>query len=91
MAAITVYSTMLCPYCSRARRLLKSKGVEFDVIDVTGRPRLREEMRQKAGGAPTVPQIWIGDLHVGGCDDLYELEERGELDPLLAKVLSAQP
>ena len=84
MAKITIYTTMFCPYCIRAKKLLKSKGQEFDEIDVGEHPRERAVMMEKAGGARTVPQIFIGDKHVGGCDDLYALERAGELDPLLA-------
>ena len=84
MPPITIYTTAFCPYCSMAKRLLSQKGAGFEEIDVGGRPALREEMTRKAGGRHTVPQIWIGDRHVGGCDDLYELDAAGELDPLLA-------
>lgn len=84
MAKVTIYTTMLCPYCHMAKDLLRQKGIAFDEIDVDGRPGLRAEMRAKAGGRNTVPQIWIGDRHVGGCDDLYALDRAGNLDPLLA-------
>lgn len=83
MAKVTIYTTMLCPYCHMAKRLLKQKGASYEEINVGGRPDLRDEMREKAGGRSTVPQIWIGDVHVGGCDDLYELEHAGQLEPLL--------
>jgi glutaredoxin 3 len=66
-----------------AKRLLTSKGVSFTEVDVTGKSALREEMTAKAGGRYTVPQIWVGERHVGGCDDLYALDRAGELDPLL--------
>lgn len=85
MPPVLIYSSMLCPYCMSAKRLLTRKGVNYEEIDVTARPGLRSEMREKAGGRNTVPQIWIGDIHVGGCDDLYELENTGKLDELLAK------
>ena len=84
MPKVTIYTTMLCPYCHMAKELLRNKGVSFDEIDVTGRTALREEMTRKAGGRRTVPQIWIGDSHVGGCDDLYALDRIGRLDPMLA-------
>ena len=84
MAKVTIYTTMLCPYCHMAKELLRHKGVSFDEIDVTGRHTLREEMSRKAGGRRTVPQIWIDDAHVGGCDDLYALDRLGRLDPMLA-------
>lgn len=83
MATVTIYTTSLCPYCHMAKNLLRNKGISFEEIDVGGRPELREVMREKAGGRNTVPQIWIGQRHVGGCDDLYALDRKGELDPLL--------
>lgn len=86
---ITVYTAMLCPYCARAKRLLRDKGAAFEEIDVTTRPKLRAEMSKRAGGVNTVPQIWIGDVHVGGCDDLFALEATGRLDPLLNGEKSA--
>lgn len=84
MPPVKMYTTMLCPYCQMAKALLRKKGVAFEEIDVGGRPALREEMIRLAGGRTTVPQIWIGDRHVGGCDDLYALDAEGGLDPLLA-------
>ena len=84
MKPVTVYSSAICPYCVRAKSLLKKKGASFEEIDVTMDPNAREEMRAKSGGARTVPQIFIGDTHVGGCDDLFALEREGKLDPLLA-------
>ncbi len=77
-----MYCTKTCPYCLRAEKLLKQKGVDLEAIDVGGRPELWKEM-EKRSGRNTVPQIWIGDLHVGGCDDLYALERQGKLDELL--------
>jgi glutaredoxin 3 len=84
MSNIIVYTTKLCPYCHMAKELLRRKGVNFDEIDVSCRRELRAEMSQKAGGRSTVPQIWIGEKHVGGCDELYTLEREGKLDVLLA-------
>ena len=84
MTNITVYTTRLCPYCRMAKELLRKKGAIFNEIDVGCRTELRAEMCTKAGGRNTVPQIWIGERHVGGCDDLYALERDGKLDPLLA-------
>ena len=84
MPKVTIYTTRFCPYCIAAKRLLTSKKIAFDEIAVDGRSDLREEMTERAGGAYTVPQIWIGDVHVGGCDELYELENAGRLDALLA-------
>ncbi|MEM6681881.1 MAG: glutaredoxin 3 [Pseudomonadota bacterium] len=81
---VVIYTKMLCPYCSRAKALLKSKGAQFEEIDITMRPKVREEMLAKSGGAYTVPQIFIGDTHVGGSDDLAALDAAGGLDPLLA-------
>jgi len=84
MSHITVYTTKLCPYCHMAKALLRKKGVNFKEIDVSLQRGLRAEMSQKAGGRNTVPQIWIGETHIGGCDDLYTLEREGKLDVLLA-------
>ncbi len=83
MPKIIIYSTSLCPYCDAAKRLLRHKALPFEEIDVSGRPAAREALRVKAGGSTSVPQIWIGDTHIGGCDDLYALEQSGRLDPLL--------
>ena len=81
---VTIYTTPICPYCAMAKRLLQAKSVAYDEIDVSRDPAQRAAMTQKAGGLHTVPQIWIGERHVGGCDDLYALEQRGQLDALLA-------
>ena len=81
--AVTMYTTSWCPYCSRARSLLARKGVAFEEVDVDSAPERRAEMQTRSGRR-TVPQIFIGDLHVGGCDDLHDLEEAGKLDALLA-------
>jgi len=80
---VVMYSTGWCPYCSRARELLRSKGVDFEEIDVDARPEARTEMMARSGGGRTVPQIFIGATHVGGCDDLHALEASGRLDTLL--------
>jgi glutaredoxin 3 len=79
---VQMYATSWCPYCERARRLLRSKQVEFEEIDIEERPGAYEEMTARSG-RQTVPQIFIGDRHVGGSDDLYELDAAGGLDPLL--------
>jgi glutaredoxin 3 len=85
MAKIVMYATAVCPYCIRAEQLLKRKGVtEIEKIRVDLEPERREEMLAKSNGKRTVPQIFIGDTHVGGCDDLHELERQGKLDALLA-------
>ena len=81
-AAVTMYSTRFCPYCVRARSLFEHKGVELTDIGVDGSPELRREMMQRSG-RHTVPQIWIGDQHVGGYDDLAWLQQQGRLDDLL--------
>ena len=83
-----MYSTRFCPYCVRARMLLEGKGVEFTDIGVDARPELRREMMDKSGRR-TVPQIWIGERHVGGYDELARLEQMGELEDLLKQVTSA--
>ncbi|MFD0910344.1 glutaredoxin 3 [Ruegeria arenilitoris] len=84
MKPVVIYTSPLCGFCHAAKRLLNQKGVAFDEIDVLMNPKRKPEMIQRAGGRRTVPQIFIGDTHVGGCDDLYELEQAGKLDPLLA-------
>jgi glutaredoxin 3 len=84
VARIEVYTTRYCPYCTRAKALLLSKGVEFDEIDVTDDPELRMRMVELSGGRRTVPEIFINGEIIGGCDELYELEMSGELDALLA-------
>jgi glutaredoxin 3 len=84
MAAIEVYTTPYCPYCVEAKELLRRKGVEFTEINVAGDRERRSEMVERSGGRMTVPQIFIGETHVGGCDDLYALDDAGGLDPLLA-------
>jgi len=85
MKRVLMYSTAVCPYCIRAEQLLKSKGVaEIEKVRVDLEPERREEMMAKTGGKRTVPQIFIGDTHVGGCDDLYALDRAGGLVPLLA-------
>ncbi|MCB1330913.1 MAG: glutaredoxin 3 [Maritimibacter sp.] len=84
MQPVTIYTKPYCGYCHAAKRLLAHKGVDFTEIDISGNPELRREMIQKAGGRSTVPQIWIGDTHVGGFDDIDDLEGRGRLDILLA-------
>ena len=82
MSEVIVYSSDYCPYCVRAKQLLANKGVAFEEIKVDGKPQIRAAMSQKAGRT-SVPQIWIGDRHIGGCDDLYALERAGKLDALL--------
>ena len=82
MNAVTIYTTRWCPFCMRAKNLLNIKGVAFDEIPVDGNPGLRAEMAEIAG-ATSVPQIWIGVHHVGGCDELYGLEHRQQLDSML--------
>jgi glutaredoxin 3 len=79
---VVIYTTGWCPYCTRARELLDSKGVAFEEIDVDARPEARTEMMARSGRR-TVPQIFIGETHVGGCDDLHELDASGRLDTLL--------
>ena len=82
-AAVVMYSTAWCPYCARARNLLARKGVAFTDIDIESGSTLRAEMIEKSGGRRSVPQIFIGSRHVGGCDDLHALDAAGELDALL--------
>lgn len=84
MADVEIYTTYTCPYCHAAKELLKRKGVTYSEINVTGDPVKRSIMSGRANGRTSVPQIFIGGRHVGGCDDLYALDEAGELDALLA-------
>lgn len=83
MVEVTIYTRMMCGYCAAAKRLLDAKGVAYVEHDASFSPELRREMIQKAGGRTTFPQIFIGDRHVGGSDDLHALDVRGGLDPLL--------
>jgi glutaredoxin 3 len=84
MATVEIYTTPTCPYCMAAKALLRKKGVAFTEIDVSGDPDLRQAMTRRAGGSRTVPQIFIDNRHVGGCDDLHALDHLGRLDPMLA-------
>jgi glutaredoxin 3 len=83
MPPVVVYTRAYCSYCEWAKELLQRKGVTFTEIDVTGNRERRAEMIDRANGQTTTPQIFIGETHVGGCDELYALEEKGELDSLL--------
>lgn len=83
MQKVTIYTKMLCGYCYRAKALLASKDVEIEEIDITMNGKARDAMIARAHGGYTVPQIFIGDTHVGGCNELYALEQEGGLDPLL--------
>ncbi|MFA5957256.1 glutaredoxin 3 [Hyphomicrobium sp.] len=83
MQKVMVYTAGNCCYCHMAKDLLRRKGAAFEEIDLTGRNDLRAELISRSGGKRTVPQIWIGDTHIGGCDDLLDLERSGRLDPLL--------
>jgi glutaredoxin 3 len=84
MPKVVIYTTPFCPYCLMAKRLLSRKGAAFEEIDVWADPGRRREMSARAGGLTSVPQIWIGDTHVGGSDELYALEQAGRLDGMLA-------
>jgi glutaredoxin 3 len=84
MAEVTIYTRQGCGYCTAAKRLLETKGAPYVEHDATGRPELRQEMIGRASGRATFPQIFIGAVHVGGCDDLYALDHEGRLEPLLA-------
>lgn len=82
MASVFMYSTPWCPFCIRAKRLLDEKGVTYEDVDVAAQPARRGEMIEKSGRT-TVPQIWINDTHVGGCDELFALQQQGKLNELL--------
>jgi glutaredoxin 3 len=86
MPSVTVYSSPFCPYCFMAKKLLKKKGVSFEEIDVMADPKRKPEMIERAQGRKTVPQIFIGDTHVGGYDDMAALDRDGKLDPLLKET-----
>jgi glutaredoxin 3 len=83
---VVIYTKSTCPYCHEAKSLLRSKSASFEEISVDGDRAAQAAMAAKANGRWTVPQIFIGDTHVGGCDDLYALEAAGKLDPLLAQA-----
>jgi len=83
MAKIEIYTTNVCPYCVRAKQLLKNKGQTWEEINIQQTPDRRDEMIERAGGKRTVPQIFIDDRHIGGCDDLYALDAQKSLDPML--------
>ena len=84
MPPVTIYTKPLCPYCARALSLLGKKGVKYDEIEAAWDPAKKKQMLERSGGKATFPQIFIGDRHVGGCDDLLALDRSGQLDQLLA-------
>jgi glutaredoxin 3 len=84
MAKVEIYTTPFCGFCLRAKQYLKKQGIEFTEFDVSANPEMRREMTERSGGGQTVPQIFINDQSIGGCDDLFELAMDGELDDLLA-------
>lgn len=84
MSDVTIYSSNYCPFCIRAKQLLAAKGADYKEISVDGQPKVRAEMTRLAGGRTSVPQIWIGDTYVGGCDELMTLERSGKLAKMLA-------
>ena len=88
MARVEIYTTMLCPFCWRAKKLLEERGAAFQEVDVMCDGGLRNEMRQRAGGRTSVPQIFINGQHVGGCDELYALDHAGKLTPMLQQPAS---
>lgn len=83
MQTVEIYTSPLCGYCHAAKRLLTQKGVTFTEVDVLSNPDRKPEMIKRANGGRTVPQIFVGETHVGGCDELYALDQAGKLDPLL--------
>ena len=83
MAKVEIYYWTTCPFCARALKLLDSKGVDYKGYDITGDEAARAKMKERTGGPKSVPQIFIDDKHIGGCDDLHELDEKGKLDELL--------
>jgi glutaredoxin 3 len=83
MAKIEIYTWNTCPYCRRAKALLDSKGVEYTEYDITGDEEARAEMAKRTGGPKSVPQIFIDNKHIGGCDDIHELDDKGELSDMI--------
>jgi glutaredoxin 3 len=83
MSSVEIYTTMFCPFCSRAKSLLKSKGIRFKEIDVTSDLKGRKEMSRLSGGATSVPQVFINNRHIGDCDYIHKLDAAGKLDSLL--------
>jgi glutaredoxin 3 len=83
MQNVVIYSKAYCPYCQRAKMLLDQKGVQYQEFDLMKQPDLKQEMVQRANGSTTVPQIFIGETHIGGCDDLFAMESANKLDSLL--------
>ncbi|GAB2906371.1 glutaredoxin 3 [Rheinheimera gaetbuli] len=83
MSQVTIYTKAYCPYCVRAKSVLDNKGVSYQEIRIDEQPELRPEMIERAGGRTTVPQIFISERHIGGCDDMLALDASGQLDPLL--------
>ena len=84
MAKVEIYTRKFCGFCTAAKSLLKSKGIEYREFDGSWDPQVKQEMIQRSQGGRTFPQIFIGDIHVGGCDELHALERAGKLDPMLA-------
>lgn len=84
MSSVEIYTSPLCGFCHAAKRLLNQKGINFSEVDVLANPDRKPEMIKRAEGGRTVPQIFVGDIHLGGCDELYALERAGKLDALLA-------
>lgn len=84
MTSVEIYTTPLCGFCHAAKRLLTKKGVSYSEIDLSRQPDRRSEMLGRSGGSRTVPQIFIGERHIGGCDELFDLDMDGKLDPMLA-------
>jgi glutaredoxin 3 len=91
MTSVEIYTQKYCPYCHWAKELLSRKGVEYREIDITGNAQVRHEMFERTNGRTSVPQIFIGATYVGGCDELYALEDAGKLDPLLGPGESLSP
>lgn len=84
MASVVIYTRQFCGYCTAAKKLLESKGVTFEEHDATQAPELRQQMIERSNGGRTFPQIFINDIHVGGCDDLHALDRTGKLDAMLS-------
>jgi glutaredoxin 3 len=85
MARVEIYTRRFCSFCDAAKELLRRKGIAFTEIDTTGKPEVRARMIERAGGRSTVPQIFIGSAHIGGCDDLFALDAAGRLEQMLTR------
>ncbi len=90
MTKIEIYTTNVCPYCVKAKNLLQQKGVDYIEYNLNEKPELMAEMQERANGARTVPQIFIDNNHIGGCDDIYAMQTEGKLDSMLGDAINSK-